>query len=510
VADTAPPDATAQPEAPHQLERSVRTGVIWKFVGQTGTQATRLITVAVLARLLHPADYGAAAIAVTLAAFAPSLGDMGMGSALVQTDRENQQVRSTAFWGSIAFGAGISTLFIAFAWPVSELLDEPQVGPLVAVGALTFVIYSLGSTSQAMFMRAMNFRTIELRFMVALTAASVLAITAAGLGLGPWALVLQQIILMTAFAAALWWRAGWRPTFEFSGEVFRRLSGFAVRIAGGRWARLSELIVLSVLIGRLVSVSGLGAWTFAWSAVILPLTVIAIPIAEVFFSAFSRLRGERERIAALWLDSIGLLAAVIVPLLAGLVVVAPDLIPLVFGGQWSVSVPVIQILSIYVIIRSLQSWNSIVLDAAGRPQVTLWTQVAALCLTPVAVVVGAQWGLEAVAVAFVLAQLVAVEIPSLFFVLQELRITLWTVIVRLRGVVTAALLMALACLGWRLGLKELGLGMTGRAVLTIALGLLVYAIALRFLAPEIYRRGVGLMKPGFARALASAPLRRRA
>jgi hypothetical protein len=113
-------------------------------------------------------------------------------------------------------------------------------------------------------------------------------------------------------------------------------------------------------------------------------------------------------------------------------------------------------------------------------------------------------------VAFVLAQLVAVEIPSLFFVLQELRITLWTVIVRLRGVVTAALLMALACLGWRLGLKELGLGMTGRAVLTIALGLLVYAIALRFLAPEIYRRGVGLMKPGFARALASAPLRRRA
>jgi O-antigen/teichoic acid export membrane protein len=65
------------------------------------------------------------------------------------------------------------------------------------------------------------------------------------------------------------------------------------------------------------------------------LTVIAIPIAEVLYSAFSRLRGQRERIAALWLDSIRLLAALIVPVLVGLVVLAPDLIPLVFADACS-------------------------------------------------------------------------------------------------------------------------------------------------------------------------------
>jgi O-antigen/teichoic acid export membrane protein len=62
-----------------------------------------------------------------------------------------------------------------------------------------------------------------------------------------------------------------------------------------------------------VSVAGLGAWSFAMSTVIRALTVIAIPIGEVLYSAFSRLRGQRERIAALWLDSIRLLAALIVP-----------------------------------------------------------------------------------------------------------------------------------------------------------------------------------------------------
>jgi O-antigen/teichoic acid export membrane protein len=76
-----------------------------------------------------------------------------------------------------------------------------------------------------------------------------------------------------------------------------------------------------------VSVAGLGAWSFAMSTVIRALTVIAIPIGEVLYSAFSRLRGQRERIAALWLDSIRLLAALIVPVLVGLVVLAPDLDP---------------------------------------------------------------------------------------------------------------------------------------------------------------------------------------
>jgi O-antigen/teichoic acid export membrane protein len=503
VANSAPPDINAQPEGAFHVERSVRTGILWKFVGQLGLQGTRFVTVAVLARLLGPADYGSAAVAVALATFAPTVGDMGMGAALVQTDRVTRRVRSTAFWGSLAFGVSISALFVVFAVPVGQFLDDPRIGTMVAVGALTFAIYSLGSTSHATFMRAMNFRTIELRFMLALVVAGVLSIIAAASGLGAWALVLQQIVLITTFVAALWWRAGWLPTFEFSGQTFRQLSGFAVQIAGGRWARLIELLVLSLLIGKLVSLSGLGAWTFAMSTVILPLVVIAIPIAEVLFSAFSRLRGNRDRIAALWLDSLGLQAAVILPLLVGLVVVAPDLIPLVFGEQWHVSVTIVQILSIYVIIRSLQSLNSIVLDAAGRPQVTLWTQLAALAFAPLAVVIGAQWSIEAVAVCFVVGQLIAVEIPSFVFVLSELQVKPRKVVSHLSGIAAATAIMAVSCLAMRLGLSALGLGMAGRAVLTIALGALVYPVALSFFAPETSRRAFGLVRRVFGRRAAT-------
>src|SRR5262249_45576850 len=159
------------------------------------------------ARLLTPTDYGAAAIAIALASFAPTLGDMGMGTALVQSEKAGHEVRSTTFWSALAFGVSLSALFALLAYPVQLFLDEPQVGPMVAVGGLTFVICSIGATSQAVFMRQMRFRSIELRYWFAILVASVLAIILATSGAGSWALVLQQIALLGTFAAALWWRS---------------------------------------------------------------------------------------------------------------------------------------------------------------------------------------------------------------------------------------------------------------------------------------------------------------
>ena len=499
MADTQQPTLEPGLDAHRSLERSAVVGVAWKFVGQIGVQATRLVTVAVLAHLLSPTDYGQAAIAVTLAAFAPTLGDMGMGAALVQTERHTQTVRATTFWASVGFGVAMTVVFVVAVVPVGLFLDDSEIASIVAAGALTFAIYAVGAPSQATRMRAMNFRGIELRYLLALAAAGTLSIAAAAGGAGPWALVLQQLVLGTLFVAALWVRAGWHPTPEFSRPVFRELRSFALRVAGGRWARLAELLVLSLLIGKLVSVTDLGVWAFAMSTVIVPLSVICIPIAEVLFSAFSRMQTERERISALWLTSLGVLAAVVMPLLAGLVVVAPDAIPLVFGSQWSTAVPVVQILCVYVLIRSLQSWNSVILDAVGRPHITMWTQAAALCLAPVVVLLGSRWGIEAVAAFFVLGQLVAVEIPSFVFVCGELRLRPRQIAARLSGVVLATLLMAVVCLAARQVLELSGVGIGARALGTIVTGIVIYPALLSVLAPDLRSSVMRLLGRRFRR-----------
>jgi hypothetical protein len=145
-----------------------------------------------------------------------------------------------------------------------------------------------------------------------------------------------------------------------------------------------------------------------------------------------------------------------------------------------------------VLIRGLQAWGGVYMDAVGRPEVTLWTQVASLCLTPFGVVIGVNWGIEGVAACFVACQLIAVEIPMLVIVLSHMRLSLRTVAARLVGIAVASLVMGGACLLGRSVLEAIGVGMAGRLVPTIGLGMAVYVIALWWLAPQISRRVVAV------------------
>ena len=101
--------------------------------------------------------------------------------------------------------------------------------------------------------------------------------------------------------------------------------------------------------------------------------------------------------------------------------------------------------------------------------------------------------------------MIAVEIPSFVFVLSELRVTLRKVASRLSGIAAATAIMAVSCLAMRLGLSELGLGMAGRTVLTIALAVVAYPVALSYFAPDTSRRVFGLVKRILGQKTASRP-----
>src|SRR4051794_18064635 len=103
------------PPASPRTEQLVGAGVSWKLAGQVAVQLTRLGTVAILARILVPSDYGTAAVAVALAAFAPQVADMGIGAALVQAETASKTLISTAFWASVSVGFGLFALMAVLA-----------------------------------------------------------------------------------------------------------------------------------------------------------------------------------------------------------------------------------------------------------------------------------------------------------------------------------------------------------------------------------------------------------
>ena len=468
--------------APHEIERALKRGALWALGSQVAVQVVRLGGVVVLARLLTPDDYGLAALAVTIASFSAILGDLGYGTALVQASAASQRWASTACWcalGAGLIGAGCAALG---AYPAALALDEPEVTGLVIAGGLTLFLVAAGSASNALLTRSMSFGVIQSASVIATILATACGIAAAVLGAGAWALVMQQVALAAVTSAIFILAARWRPSLQFSRAAFRSLSRFALPLTGASVLFVLQTLVTVFLIGVLLGVEELGIWNLSMALVVIPLMLLAAPLARVIYAAFARMRESPQRVAEVWLNGSVLLAAVALPALFGLIAVAPDLIPLVLGSQWVSAVPVVQILTVLIMSRTLQTWNSSVLDSAGKPHLVTLINAAVLVAVPPSIWLGSTFGIEGVAIAYSLAALIVGELPSFVLTTRELSLRGLTVLRRFVGIVSASAATCIVVVFVRHALDDGGMGTEPRLVVSVIVGALVYTACLTLLA----------------------------
>jgi O-antigen/teichoic acid export membrane protein len=480
----------------HEINRMVKRGAVWAFGSQVAGQIVRFASVVVLARLLTPDDYGLANIAVTLGTLAFVLGDFGYGTALVQSAQATQREASTAFWCALAAGVICSGAAALGAAPAARLLGEPEVAPLVIVGGLTLGLIAVGSASNALLTRSMSFGVIQGVTLVAGVVAAASAILAAALGAGPWALVLQQVVLTATTSALFVFGARWRPSFQFSRSSFRSLTKFAAPVTGGTLFNVVQPLIIALLVGHLVGVHELGVWSLSMAVVVIPATLFSYPIARVVYAAFARMRDQPERIAQVWLNGFVTLAAVALPALFGLIAVAPDIIPLAFGSQWHSAVGVIQILSVFLMVRTLQTWNTPVMDALGKPHVAMAINAAVLIALVPGLWIGSGHGIEGAAVAFSVVSFVFGELPSFVITTRAINLRNLHVLKRVWGIILSSACMCVAVMFLRHALEDAGVGGELRVVLSVIAGALTYVgcllLTARSIAFELARSARGL------------------
>src|SRR3954470_5582025 len=154
----------------------VLRGVVWKGTSQVFLQLARAAVAIALARLLAPHDFGLAAMVLVFSSLVLVFSDLALGAALVQRPIVTEAERATVFWTSIAAGMGFTLLGVAVAEPVARFYHEPAVRGLVTVLSLGFGIAALGTLPSALLTRAMDFRALEVRSMVATLAGAIVGI----------------------------------------------------------------------------------------------------------------------------------------------------------------------------------------------------------------------------------------------------------------------------------------------------------------------------------------------
>jgi len=466
------------------LRGRVISGVAWKAASQLILQGSRLVVALILARMLTPHDWGLAAMTLVFSGFVIVFTDNALGTALIQRRVLTERDRSTVFWTSAAIGVVLAVVGVALSGPLATFYGEPQVQPLFAVLAISFCATGLGTTQGALLVRDMRFRSLELRQIIATLTAAAVGISVAVAGGGAWAIVAQYVTDAALFSALLWYRASWHPSFGFAWASLRKLSGFAGYVFAENLLYQGGRNLGSLLIGRFLGAAALGAYAMATNVILVPFSRIAAPLQQVFFPAFSSMQGNLERMADVWIRVTRLVAALSIPALVGLVIVANDFVSVVLGPRWEAAAPVIQILAWAGLIQSLQTLSGEILLALGRARTLFRFTVLWFAGTVGAFVLGLQWGILGVAACYVGVTLL-IEPVRTYLACHALQISVWRFIGALTGVAQAAAIMAAAVIATRELLLAQDVPAGARLLAAIVVGVAVYVPACAWRCPEV-------------------------
>jgi PST family polysaccharide transporter/lipopolysaccharide exporter len=163
--------------------------------------------------------------------------------------------------------------------------------------------------------------------------------------------------------------AGFVPRLTFSIPIARELFQFGKYM----WA-LGALTAISsavdrAIVGRLFGANSLGVYHNANTLARLPTDQITHLVNAVAFPSLAKIQEDTAAMRHALTRSMSLVCMLTMPVVAGLIALANDVVLAVLGDQWIGAAPILQVLCVRGLILSVTALSGPVFQAIGKPQV---------------------------------------------------------------------------------------------------------------------------------------------
>jgi PST family polysaccharide transporter len=384
------------------LKHQVFIGSIWGLAGTAGQQVVNFILFVMLARLLTPADFGIMAIAAVVIDILALIGCMGQIQALVQRENLDDKTASTSFWMLQAFGLAMTAIVFFTAPLVGSVFAVPQLEGILQLLAPICMLQTLSAVPEAWLRRSFGFKWLAARTVMASIFGGVVSVGLALQGFGIYAMVGQRLIIAFILAVMVWWSSGWRPKRLWSTPEALALARVGADISVVAFLQVANVRIIDVVVGYLFGPQVLGQLRIAWKLFDFVIAVAVQPIVNVSLTALSRLQTNAAAMGSATVRLISVSGTALYPVFFGIAVVAPDVVPPLFGDKWGEAILFIQILSPIAVAATVNYFLSTTLTAAGKTRWILWQALGQVLLALALTAAAAAFGVATVLAANVL------------------------------------------------------------------------------------------------------------
>lgn len=345
-------------------EKAARAGA-WSALDIVLRQGVQFVVSIILARLLAPADFGLIALLTFFTSLSITFVQGGLSLALVQRQDTTREEESAVFWVNLAASLVFATLIILIAPAAARFYDQPLLRSLMFVAAAQVVVSALGAVHVELLTRTLQFNQITKTGLVSSLLSAIAGVAAAVMGLGVWALAIQQLTQAVAGTVALWWISPWRPQRRFRLSAIRHLYGFGAFVSLSSVLEVLYANGFSLILGKVYGLADLGILNRAVAIQGLPTGIISQTISRTALPLFSARSDDRAAMLRGFKLSIGFSMMLSLPLMVGLSLLSDLVISVLYGPRWMQVAPVLTLLAIGGALFPLHLLNLQLLLAQG-------------------------------------------------------------------------------------------------------------------------------------------------
>jgi len=376
--------------------RRAGRGALVVLAGQWLKYLVQLASLVVLARMLTPEDYGLLAMVMAILGAATVIGDFGLSLASIQAPRLSQGQKSNLFWLNTSIGLMTGVVVALIAPLIALFYEEPRLLDLALVLSIMFPLNGIAVQFRAELNRSLKFKWLSATDVGSQLVGFGLAVLAAALGMGVWALAAQAlgasiVSLIFSVVSSRWWPGLWQRSSKMKSLLSFGANTFAVQVVNYASSNLD-----SVLIGRTLGAVTLGLYSRAFQLVSLPLQQLASPLTRVVLPYLTRLTDAASFGAAAFKAQM-VLAYGLIGILSILASTSEPLISVVLGPKWTGASTTLEILAIGGLFQCLGYVYYWIFLARARTGMLFWSELAGRAVMAVAMVMWVSRGPEWVA-----------------------------------------------------------------------------------------------------------------
>lgn len=372
--------------------------------------------VAILARLVVPAEYGIFALAMPVIAISLSLSSLGLPQAIVQRPQITHAEASTLFWMNIGFATVIAALFAAMGGFAARIFDTPEVAGVYRVIAISVVFGSMVGLYGAIMQRQLKARRFEIMVLGGDIAGLLTGVVTALAGWSYWALVAQQVVSQAVPVILLMAQTRWLPSSPMQARFgpVRDAMQFGGYVAGvGMLNKLNTYIIVSI-VGATMGPAATGLLHRALRLGNLPPLRVMAPLSSTFMVALSRLQDDPDALRVMYVRMISRSNIILMPVAVLIATGAAPIVELLLGPDWTAATPLLAWMSIMTLRAGATYGLRYLLLGTGHSKQLFFNAILRSALLAAAIYASASYGLVIMTATFMLTELF-ITLPMMIY-----------------------------------------------------------------------------------------------